>query len=170
MFVAGCATFTPAGELYRHRKIKLAVSLPEDWLRYVPARPGCTVTRDGLRLESISVLVTKVGEKLQGTDRVYRANMSPYEIAELAMGVLETAEETKNFDVKRIGAAQVLGQHGFRVEATFTDQHGLLKRLRSHGTLVRDHVCEFRYIAAESVYYERYLGDFDRLVASAVLH
>ncbi len=169
VLVPGCATFMPVDDVFRHRQTRLEVSPPGDWLQYTPDRPHYTMTRDGLRLEFIAINVTKAGQKLQGTDRVYRADMLPYEVAELAMGVLEASDITKNFDVERIQKTQALGQPGFKAEATFTDALGLRKRLRSYGTIVGDYVCEFRYIAAESVYFDRYLETFERTVASARL-
>ena len=164
---SGCSTYSRVGQSFRDRKAKLVVTLPEGWMRFNPARPVLSITRDGLRLERIDVVVTPMGKKLAGTTRAYRPAMLPHEIAELSLGLIEAAESTKNFEVEDIRLDSVAGYEGYRAEAVFVDQQGLAKRLRLHGAVIGEHVCEFRYVAAQQVYYDRYAPAFDALVASA---
>jgi hypothetical protein len=164
---SGCATYSRVGESYRHGRTRLEVKLPAGWLRYNPARPAFAMTRDGLRLESITISVTRAGKELAGTDRVYQAKMLPHEAAELSLGLIETREDTKHFSVDKIELATVAGHEGYRADATYVDSQGLPKRLWMYGALITDHLCEFSYTGAESVYFERYLPVFKELVASA---
>ncbi len=165
--LVGCSTYSRVGQSFRHHQTKLVVTLPEGWLRFNPARPTLSMTHNGLRLERIDVMVTQMGKKLAGTKRVYRPGMLPHEVAELSLGLIEADETTKNFNIKDIQLGSVAGHEGYRAEAAFVDQQGLAKRLRLHGVVIGEHVCEFRYVAAEHVYFDRYAPAFETLVTSA---
>lgn len=165
--LVGCATYSRSADSYRHRKTKLQVALPDDWLRYNPARPVLTLTRDGLRLESISISMTKAGKKIPGTERVYQTQMLPHEIAELSLGLFEGRDDTKNFSIEKIELATVAGKDAYKADAIYIDAQGLPLRLRAYGVVIADYICEFRYVAARPIYFEKYLPVFERIVASA---
>lgn len=55
----GCATYTRADDAFKHGRAGFVVDLPDGWLRYTPARPAYVLTRDGLRLETITIRVTR---------------------------------------------------------------------------------------------------------------
>ena len=165
--VAGCATYMRADSTFEHRRSGLVVDLPAGWLRYTPARPIYAITRDGLRLEAITISVTKVGEKIKGTERSYRANMLPNEVAELSLGVIEARDVTKNFEVKAIEPAKLAGHDGYQASAAFTDPLGLRKRLLLHGAVINGYVVEMMYEAAERVYFDKYVDAYRKVVSSA---
>lgn len=165
--VGGCATYTPVGKVYRNGGARLEVELPKDWLRFTPGRPAYVITRDGLRLEKISIRMVKMGKKLPGTDRRYQPDMLPHEIAELSLGLIESSDKTSNFQVERIELARVAEHDGYKASALFTDKGGLRKHLYLYGAAIRGHVCEFRYEAAATVYFDKYVDTFEHLVTSA---
>lgn len=167
IWAPGCATYSGARSPFRHRKTKLKVVVPKGWLRYNPANPTFTMTRDGLRLESITIAMKRIGKKLPDTERVYRANMMPHEVAELSLGLIEARDDTKNFEIQKIELATIVGRDGYLAHARYTDEGGLPMRLRMYGTVIGKYVCEFGYAAAESVYFEKYEKTFEDLVASA---
>ncbi len=166
IMLPGCATYSRAHSSYRHRQTGLQMELPAGWLQYTPAHPGLTLTRDGLRLECISILVTKCGAKLPGTQRVYRADMLPHELAELSLGLIESSEATKNFQIERVELVPIAGRDGFQADAIFVDEGGLPKRLRVVGFAIGQYVCELRYSAAATAYFEKYEPAFQAVVAS----
>ena len=90
----------------------------------------------------------------------------PHEIAELSLGLIEARDGTKNFKVERIELANLAGHEGYRAEARFFDAQGLPKRLHAYGVMIGEYVCEFRYVGAEKVYFERYLPVFEEIIAS----
>jgi len=163
----GCATYSRMGQSYRHGRTGLEVKLPAGWLRYNPARPACMITRDGLRLDAVTIATTRTGKDIPGTDRVYQSNMLPHEVAELSLGLIEARDDTKNFTVDKIELASVAEHEGYQADARYVDARGLPQRLRIYGTVIADHICEFRYTGAESVYFERYLSEFEETVSSA---
>lgn len=165
----GCATFAPVGRQFHKRAIGLTIPLPQGWLRHTRSGSAFIMTREGMQLNTISILVTKVGAKLPGTERTYQKGMLPNEIAELALGLIENLDETKNFDIDKIEYCQFLGRDAFKASASFTDPLGLRKRLLSFGTIVGERVCELRYIASESVYFAQHLDEFMVMVNSARL-
>lgn len=165
----GCADYARVKSPFKHHKTKLTVAVPSDWWQYRPPAPAYVVTKDGLRLETITIRVRKVGEELPDTERVYQAGMMPNEIAELSLGLLEAKEGTKNFEVKQITTAEVAGHEGYQAEAEYVDDTGLPKRLLIRGALIGEHVCEFIYDAQDRLYFDKHEPAFQRVVSSAAV-
>jgi hypothetical protein len=165
--VPGCATYSRVGSTYRPSGTTLEVQLPAGWLRYNPARNGYVMTRDGLRLETIALSSARIGKKLPKTERVYRADMLPYELAEVSLALFAASGAAKNLRTETIELASVAGRDGYRADASYIDEHGLPKQLRIYGLIVGDHVCQMVYDAAKAVYYDKYLSTFEGLIASA---
>ena len=165
--VLGCATYSPVGDVYKARRPKLTVDLPDGWLRFRSKQPAYLMTRDGLRLEVITLGITRTGKKLPGTKRVYKSDMLPIEVADLSLALLGALEEVKNLQVERIETASVADHHGYRASGRFIHTTGLPMRFLVYGISVEERVCEFGFLAAEEVYYDKYLKDFEDMVASA---
>lgn len=165
--MAGCATYRPVDNLYTNPQIRLQAQAPQGWQQFTSDRTAYVITRDGLRLEAISVRVVKMGKKLPGTERVYRSDMLPHEIAQLSLGLLESSDGAKNAKVEKVELAKVAGRNGYKAAAVYTDKEGLRKRLCLYGVVIGDSVCEFRYNAAEKAFYGKYLSAFEQMVASA---
>jgi uncharacterized protein YerC len=163
----GCATYSPVKSPYTQQKCGLEVALPSGWLQFVPAKKCYMMTRDGLRLEAIVIKLTRVNDKIEGTERVYQANMLPQELADLSFGLIKAQEGVKNASLERVERAVVAGQDGYKADATYVDGSGLPVRLRMYGAVVNGYVCEFSYNAADPVYFSKYEKDFESLVASA---
>ncbi len=163
---AGCAKYEPIRGTYRDRGPKILVEVPDGWLRFNPGRPDCVMTRDGLRLEKMIIRVTQMGKKVKGTERVYREDMLPPEIAELTLGMARQKQEYVNLEVGQIELARVAGREAYKATAVYTDGAGLHKRLCIYGVPINGHVCEFGYEAASDEYYDRYWPVFERLVGS----
>jgi hypothetical protein len=164
---AGCMTYEPAGKAWSSSQAQIETSVPERWLQFTPAKPSYVITRDGLRLEKITIDVTKIGKPLAGTERTYREGMTAREMADLAAGILAGRDDMSGFRVERIEPVTIAGAPGFRVLATFTDPAGLRKRLCLCGAMIRGYVCEFKYESAEQTYFDRYLAEFEKMVTSA---
>lgn len=162
---AGCAIYTPVPAEYRYSDAGIAIPLPDDWLRYRPAKNAYVITRDGLRLERISIRFHQTEAQLDGTERRFRKDSLPHELADISLGLLAARREIRNFQVESIRSATIADHAGFSADARLADEEGLPIRLRLTGALIGDYVIEIEYAAAEAVYFERYLAAFDRLVA-----
>ena len=162
----GCATYSPVSRRYSEFGSGLRADLPKGWLRFNPAKDGCTITRDGLRLERVTLRTHRVGKKIEGTDRVYSAGMMPYEAADLSVGLLKAQPDVKGFEVQEIDATRVAGQEGYQIDARYVDGAGLGKRLRICGAMAGKYVYELVYEAAEAVYFQKYERVFEGIVSS----
>jgi len=165
--LAGCKTYSPVDAEFADKSAGVRIDLPAGWLHYKPGKPGYVMTRDGLRLVRIEIVVAKYGDELPGTQRVYRAEMPPHEMAELSTSLLGAADIRKNFAIEKIELAQIAGRAGFRAAASFVDPHGLPMRLLVCGVGLSRHYLELRYDAAGEVYFDRRLDEFEQVVQSA---
>ena len=164
--VAGCGPYVSAPKRYSDFGSGLHADLPSGWLQYTESKDGFTITRDGLRLEKITIRTTRVGKKIEGIDRVYDANMMPHEVADLSIGLMKAKPDMKSFEVEKIDTARMAGQDGYKVDARYIDEGGLCKRLRLYGAVMGKYVCEFLYEAAEPDYFHRYEDAFENTVSS----
>lgn len=167
--LSGCATYGPVGKTYHYRKIKLEVELPSGWLRFNQAKAAYLMTCDGLGLDAIGIHVTRMGKKLPDTQRVYRADMLPHELAELTLSLIEARDETNEFHVDNIELSDIAEHDGYRADVVFKDENGLRKRLRIYGAGIEGYLCEFRYEAADEVYFDKYVDIFENLASSATI-
>lgn len=165
-FFSGCGPYVRASKRYSEFSSGLQADLPEGWLQYTEAKNGYTITRDGLRLEKITIRTTRVGKKIEGIDRVYNAGMMPHEVADLSVGLAKAQSEMRSFEIRKIDAARVAGQDGYRVDAVYIDEGGLHKGLRMYGAILGKYVCELVYEAAEPVYFQKYENTFQNIVSS----
>ncbi len=163
----GCGPYTAAPQRYSESWSGFRVDLPEGWLHCTQDKTGYTITRDGLRLEKITTRVTRIGEKLEGTDRVYNPGMLPHEAAELTVGLLRTSKGASRFEVEHIDTARIGGQDGYRIDAVYVDESGLRKRMRVYGVILGKYVCELVYDAAEPIYFQKHEAEFQAMVSSA---
>lgn len=162
----GCATYSNAPKSFSHSRTRLTVALPPNWLRFNQSLPTWVLTKDGLQLEIIAISVIRTGEKMKDTDRRYQKGMLPFEIAELSLAILKTKDEVNDLKIDKIELASIAGRDGYSASATFVDGQGLPKKLLLYGAMIDDFVCEFCFAAEESVYFDKYKGDFERLLAS----
>jgi hypothetical protein len=167
--VSGCALYRPVGKAYSHWSSGLQIKLPEKWLQYTQAKSGFVITRDGLRLERITINAIRVGKKLEGTERVYRSGMIPYEAAELTIGRIRNQEQVRNFAVEKIDTASLAGRDAFQVDAAYADEGGLRKRMRVYGAVIGNYFCEIVFEAADLVYFSKYENACQSVVSSAKL-
>lgn len=163
----GCSMYSPTPKYFEHSRTRLKVELPANWLRYNQSLPTWVLTRDGLQLEVIAISSIRVGDKIKNTERRYQAGMLPYEIAELSLAILKTRDDVNDLKIEKIELATVAGREGYGATAGFVDALGLAKKLWLFGAMIDGYVCEFCFIAEESVYFEKYRGAFERLVQSS---
>jgi hypothetical protein len=173
LLAGGCAAYRPVQSEYRLRGLlggpQIVLSPPAGWLeKNVPAGSArmYMFTRDGVPLENITVRATPVGKKLQNSERMYRADMLPQEVAELTMGLLQTEDNLNALKCEQIELVQLAGQDAYKANYTYTDQNGLKKRGCLLGTILDGHVIEVGFDAADEVYYDRYVADFENVVNS----
>jgi hypothetical protein len=143
---------------------KYALEIPEGWLK-LNSGEGLTATRDGWRLQKITVREIDPSKPLAHTKKTLRAGMAPRELAEVLLdnaraswGSAITVVETK--------PATVAGASGFRAVVAYKDGEGLPRRLVLAGALVGDRIWQLGYDAPERVYFQKDLATFEKALTS----
>jgi hypothetical protein len=145
------------------------VAVPDGWLRYNPENPALVITKDGLQLEAIRVSMTRAGKRLEGTERRYQRGMLPHEVADLSLALIKAREDTNDFQIESMDFATIAGHEGFHAKASYLDETGLKKRLWLFGSMIDGYACQLHFVAAEPIYFDKYLPVFQQLVSSAVV-
>jgi hypothetical protein len=143
---------------------KYALDIPEGWLK-LNAGSGLTATRDGWRLQKITVRELDPGKPLAHTKKTLRAEMAPRDLAEVLVDDVRAAG-TSALSVVETKPATVAGAKGFRAVVAYKDGEGLPRRLVLAGAVVGDRVWQLAYDAPERVYFQKDLPTFDRALAS----
>lgn len=165
--LAGCATWerVDAGNAHYHSdKSDYTLTQPEGWVR-APS-DDLFLTRDGPALNFIVVARQDHDRKLPATKRETRADMLPFELAELEIAEWKSTPETENLEVLSNVPATVGGRPAARVHVRWKNERGLpIERLiyalvdaRGRFSLV--------YQAPSIVYFQRGLPAFEAMVGS----
>jgi hypothetical protein len=165
--VAGCATWTRVepGHQTEARK-DYVLDLPLGWVRGTASADDIFVTRDGPALNYIVVSRQPHERKLPRTQRQTRADMLPFELAELALAEWRNTEATANLDVLSNAPAMLGGKPAVRVHVRYRNERGLpIERVMVALVDARGRL-SLLYEAPAIVYFQRGLPDFDKTVAS----
>jgi hypothetical protein len=162
----GCSGYTRVPKSYSHFWTGVRADLPDGWVRYNPALPDWVMTRDGLQLENIKISVKRAGSKVEGSERRYQSSMMPHEIAELSLALLKVRDEVNDLEIESIDLVTIAERDGYFARATFEDDRGLTKRLQVFGAMIEGYVCEFWYIAEESIYYDKHRKAFEEIIST----
>ncbi len=142
------------------------LDLPLGWVKRTADANDLFLTRDGPALNFILVARQPHDRKLPRTKRETRADMLPFELAELALAEWKSSEATANLEVLANTPATLGGQPAARLHIRYKNERGLpierllIARIDAKGRL------SFLYEAPAIVYFQRGLADFEAMVAS----
>jgi len=95
---------------------------------------------------------------------LFRANMNTLELQELIIAGLKEAGAVDP-QSQQLSPAKVGNLDGFRIELRFANAQGLRYRALGLGFIANDRLQFLLYYAPEEYYFDRYLGEVERLFA-----
>jgi hypothetical protein len=166
--LGGCATYalTGAGPTAGPDK-SYSVELPQNWVRLTSDEKRVIVTRDGFGLQRIMITRTEAKDafpkiKKPASDKLLASELAELQIAELkAVG-----GNLANLTVVENLPAKVGGRTGFRLRIRFLNDDGLAFDQVWCGVLDKGHYYVVSFHAPDLYYFDKYLPDFDRTLAS----
>lgn len=159
----------PAGKAYSDWRLfgaDVEVALPPGWMKINHLKNGLVATRDGFNLHTLRLRRIALGKKLPHTLKVVGKAMRPDELAEVLLDDLRTDGTANGLEVLETGPATFAGRPGFRASVAFKDSDGLRYRAILTGAIIDGYAWQFSHIAAARHYYDRYLTDFERSLAT----
>jgi hypothetical protein len=143
------------------------VSLPEGWVRPMFEHDDVILTRDGLPLEQIMVRQRPHKKAFPLLKKPASDKLLPSELAELQIAETKRGGEIEsNLLVLENDPVTIAGREGFRLRLRFVTPKGLPVEQLLYG------VCDAKYYyllglqAPELYYFDRYRGEFEKMVAS----
>jgi hypothetical protein len=166
--LGGCATYalTEAGPTAGPDK-SYSVQLPQNWVRLSSDEKRVIVTRDGFGLQRIMITRAEAKDafpriKKPADDKLLASELAELQIAELKAGGSQLA----NLAVLENVPAKIGGKIGFRLRIRFLNDDGLAFDQVWCGALDKGHYYLVSFHAPELYYFDKYLPDFDRTLAS----
>ncbi len=158
----------PGGQPYLASQSGYEAAVPADWMRRnIKDRELYLVTRDGVALQRIQVLITAVGKPVyKGSTRLVAEGMGPQELGELLADGLVSGEALAEARVLENAPATISGRPGVRLLLAFRDGDGLPRRLAIHGVLGNGRLYGIVYGAPERHYFDRDLAAYEEVVRS----
>ena len=166
--LGGCATYalTGSGPVSAEDK-SYSVTLPQNWVRLASDSKRVIVTRDGFGLQRIMITRTEAKDafpkiKKQADDKLLASELAELQIAELKA----SGSQLANLTVLENVPARIGGRIGFRLRIRFLNDDGLAFDQVWCGVLDKGHYYLISFHAPELYYFDKYLPDFDRTLAS----
>jgi len=164
--LGGCATYalTGAGPTAGPDK-SYDVELPTNWVRLTSDDKRVVVTRDGFGLQRIMITRVEAKDafpkiKKQADDKLLASELAELQIAELK------SSGAPNLTVVENLPARIGGRIGFRLRIRLLNNDGLAFDQVWCGVLDKGHYYLISFHAPELYYFDKYLPDFDRTLAS----
>ncbi|MGA7986003.1 MAG: hypothetical protein WCA01_12555 [Burkholderiales bacterium] len=164
--LGGCATYALTGSGPTSPEDKsYSVTLPQNWVRLSSDGKRMIVTRDGFGLQRIMITRTDAKDafpkiKKQADDKLLASELAELQIAELK------SSGAPNLTVMENLPARIGGGIGFRLRIRFLNDDGLAFDQVWCGVLDKGHYYLISFHAPELYYFDKYLPDFDRTLAS----
>jgi hypothetical protein len=166
--LGGCTTYqlTTAGRTAPPEQ-GYSVELPQNWVRLASDEKRVIVTRDGFGLQRIMITRAEAKDafpkiKKAAGDKLFASELAELQIAELKA----SGSHLANLTVLENLPAKVGGRIGFRLRIRFLNDDGLALDQVWCGVLDKGHYYLISFHAPELYYFEKYLPDFDRTLAS----
>lgn len=164
--LGGCATYELTGSgRTAMADLGYSVELPQNWVRLSNDSKKIVVTRDGFGLQRIMITRADAKDafpkiKKQADDKLLASELAELQIAELKSGGASNLTVVENLP------AQIGGRIGFRLRIRFLNDDGLAFDQVWCGVLDKGHYYLVSFHAPELYYFDKYLPDFDRTLAS----
>lgn len=162
--LAGCAMWTQLTPPdYRDKKYLFSTVVPGNWMRFNAGR-YFVITKDGVVLNYVRVYRQKFEAELEFTKKVFRADMTPQDLAEVEMDEIVSDPNVGAFKMIKNVPAAIGGHEAFRLEYEYTAQGGLKKQGIACGFKSGNWMYRIRFEAAQQHYYAESAGHFERFV------
>jgi hypothetical protein len=142
------------------------VELPLGWVRWMQEPDGIAITRDGFDLNRIAVRRRALDKAFPTLKKAASDSMLPSDLAELQIAELKSQAKDMPITVKDNSPAQIGGQPGFRIHLQYKNDRGLPFDLVIYGLVTAKGYFTLGFNAPAVYYSGRFLGDFEKLVAS----
>jgi hypothetical protein len=166
--LGGCATYELTGSGRTAMPDQgYSVELPQNWVRLSSDSRRVVVTRDGFGLQRIMITRTEAKEAFPKIKKAASDKLLASELAELQIAELKASgSHLANLTVLENLPAKVGGRIGFRLRIRFLNDDGLAFDQVWCGVFDKGHYYLVSYHAPELYYFDKYLPDFDRTLAS----
>jgi hypothetical protein len=171
LLTAGCAT-GPTRVQSENTEVTAAdksftVSLPVGWVMQTSPDDALLLSRDGYLLEYVEIAHRQHAKAFPKLKKSASEPMLPSELAELQIAELKASGELlANLTVIENEPVRLSGLEGFRVRAQYKNKRGLPVDLVVWGVADRSGYSTIRYNAPSLYYFDHYLPDVERMVAS----
>ncbi len=143
-----------------------ALDMPAGWVKRTADVNDVFLTRDGPALDYIVVARQPHDRKLPRTKRETRADMLPFELAELALAEWRNNDATANLEVLSNAPTRLGGKPAIRLHVRYRNERGLpIERLMVALVDARGRL-SLLYEAPAIVYFQRGLPAFEAMLAS----
>jgi hypothetical protein len=166
--LGGCATYalTGSGPISAEDK-SYSVTLPQNWVRLTNDSGRVVVTRDGFGLQRIMIARAEAKDAFPKIKKAASDKLLASELAELQIAELKAnGGSLANLAVLENLPAKVGGRTGFRLRIRILNDDGLAFDRVYCGVLDKGHYYLISFHAPELYYFDKYLPDFDRTLAS----
>jgi hypothetical protein len=166
LLLGGCTTYALTGSGPTAAEDKsYTVTLPQNWVRLSSATDRVVVTRDGFGLQRIMVTRSEAKDAFPKIKKAADDKLLASELAELQIAELKSSG-APNLTVVENLPAKIGGRIGFRLRIRFLNDDGLAFDQVWCGVLDKGHYYLVSFHAPELYYFDTYLPDFDRALAS----
>lgn len=143
-----------------------SLDLPAGWVRRTADVNDLFITRDGPALNYIVVTRQPHDRKLPRTKRETRADMLPFELAELALAEWKSHDATANLEVLSNTPTTLGGKPAARLHVRYKNERGLpIERLMVAAVDAKGRL-SLLYEAPAIVYFPRGLAAFEAMLTS----
>jgi hypothetical protein len=144
-----------------------AVTLPVGWVMQTSPDDALLLSRDGYLLEYVEIAHRPHAKAFPKLKKSASEPMLPSELAELQIAELKASGELlANLTVIENEPVRLSGREGFRVRAQYKNKRGLPFDLVVWGVADKSGYSTIRYNAPSLYYFDHYLPDVERMVAS----
>lgn len=142
------------------------VTAPTGWVHLSGYSDALFITRDGPQIQFIQVSLQSPAQAFAHTRKSLPANALPSDLAALVLAELRADPPLANATVRTNTPASVAGTPGFRLLIEFRNSRGARFDRLIYGGQQGDKILLLSYQALHTPFFDRDLGDFEKLVAS----
>lgn len=142
------------------------IEAPPGWVRYSFHQDRITITRDGLPIQFMEVVLLAGDKAYPKTKKILPADALPAEVAALQLAELRAYPAMADLEVRENVPRTVAGLAGFRVLLQYRNERGARFDRLLYGARQGKEVLLFTYQALDTHYFARDLPAFEQFVAS----
>ncbi|MBP8083873.1 MAG: hypothetical protein KAZ87_11795 [Spirochaetes bacterium] len=167
--LTGCGRWAKRGGPYKYSSDRFRCIIPIDWMQDRTA-DLFLITHDGLDLQMIFVEKIKINEKLSGTKKTFKKDMSAMEQAETIIDNNKSKTSMFNYTVISNKPAIISGENGFRLVTEYRTKDDVRYRNVYYGFMKGDFFYDICYSAPIRHYFDKEFDTFEEFVKSFSLY